>query len=216
MEYVTKKQLLNEIEQSKLSFCWFRHKKYTKYDEFFNDLDEIDSPKEGFVYRVFCAKHIPEMAYRRATKSNPNPDKINFRPFKHYLYENGEFEEVLRSHWTGSLKNGKYSNGRGNLTPALGKYILQMVHGVGLKGNYSGYTYLDDMKSNAIMQLTKNGLKFDESSGKSPFAYYTTIINNAFIFVLNQEKQIQRLRDDIAIENGARPSFTRTLEEEWK
>ena len=80
----------------------------------------------------------------------------------------------------------------------------------------TGNTYLDEMKSRALLQLSAAGLQFDESRSDvpNPFAYYTVMIQNAFTCMLNSEKKNQNIRDDILIMNGVSPSMTRQIDNE--
>lgn len=75
----------------------------------------------------------------------------------------------------------------------------------------TGNTYLDEMKGQALLQLAHMGLQFDESKSDNPFSYYTQSLQNSFIRVLNLEKKNQDLRDDLLIDSGASPSFSRQL-----
>jgi hypothetical protein len=65
------------------------------------------------------------------------------------------------------------------------------------------------MRSQALLQLSQIGLKFDESKSSNPFSYFTAVVTNSFTRVLNIEKQNQNLRDDILELNGMSPSYTR-------
>jgi hypothetical protein len=82
----------------------------------------------------------------------------------------------------------------------------------------TGNTYIDEMKSQALLQLSQVGLQFDESRSDSPnpFAYYTQTITNSFMRILNVEKKNQNIRDDILIMNGATPSWTRQTDDSIK
>ena len=73
----------------------------------------------------------------------------------------------------------------------------------------TGNTYNDEMRSQALLQLSQIGLQFDESKSQNPFAYYTAAITNSFTRVLNIEKRNQNLRDDILEMNNLTPSYTR-------
>jgi hypothetical protein len=78
-----------------------------------------------------------------------------------------------------------------------------------MKYNWRGYTYNDEMRNSAILQLTYVGLRFNEAKSANPFAYYTAAITNSFCRVLNTEKRNQNIRDDILEINGLSPSWTR-------
>ncbi len=75
--------------------------------------------------------------------------------------------------------------------------------------NWRGYTYNEEMRGQALLQLSQIGLQFDESKSQNPFAYYTAAITNSFTRILNLEKKNQNIRDDILEINGLNPSWTR-------
>ena len=164
---------------------------------------------DDLVFRVLTFEHIP---FAPGRKKNPksvadNHVKLNFFPFKHYIIENGAAKEVGRSH----SKNGKFNLERGSITNKLAKMFILMVNKYGQRGNWRGYTYIDEMKGQALLQLAQMGLQFDESKSDNPFSYYTQSLQNSFTRVLNLEKKNQDLRDDLLIDSGASPSFSRQL-----
>lgn len=73
----------------------------------------------------------------------------------------------------------------------------------------TGNTYNEEMRGQALLQLSQIGLQFDESRSQNPFAYYTAAITNSFTRILNLEKKNQNIRDDILEMNGLDPSWTR-------
>jgi hypothetical protein len=72
------------------------------------------------------------------------------------------------------------------------------------------------MKGQAILQLTQIGLQFDESKSDNPFAYFTAAVTNSFVRVINIEKKMQNIRDDILEMNGMNPSNTRMINHEYQ
>jgi len=68
------------------------------------------------------------------------------------------------------------------------------------------------MQGQALLQLAQIGLQFDEYRSDNPFSYYTMIISNSFTRVFNIEKKNQDLRDDLLINSGSLPSFSRQLD----
>lgn len=164
---------------------------------------------DDLVYRVMTFEHIPLAPGR---KKNPKSEadkyvKLNFFPFKHYIIENGEAKEVGRSHY----KKGKFSADHGSITNKLAKMFILMTNKYAQRSNWRGYTYLDEMKGQALLQLSQMGLQFDELQSDNPFSYYTMSLQNSFTRVLNLEKKNQELRDDLLIDSGASPSFSRQL-----
>jgi hypothetical protein len=136
--------------------------------------------------------------------------KVNFPPFQHYkIDENNTFYCVGKSHWKGDLSTGEFSKDHGQVTNKLARMYIMMCGKYAMKYNWRGYTYNDEMRNSAILQLTYVGLRFNESKSANPFAYYTAAITNSFCRVLNTEKRNQNIRDDILEINGLNPSWTR-------
>ena len=138
--------------------------------------------------------------------------KVNFPPFQHYkLDENGSWICIGKSHWVGGMENGYFSKDHGNITNKLARMYMMLCEKYAMKFNWRGYTYNDEMKASAILQLTYVGLRFNEAKSANPFAYYTAAITNSFCRVLNTEKRNQNIRDDILEMNGLNPSFSRQM-----
>ena len=121
---------------------------------------------------------------------------------------------VGKSHWVGGMNNGHFSVDHGKMTNQLAMMYMKLCERYGTRANWRGYTYNDEMQSQALMQLSQIGLQFDESKSDNPFAYYTAAITNSFTRILNIEKKNQSIRDDLLEFNGMMPSFTRQNENE--
>jgi hypothetical protein len=177
-------------------------------------LDDVQ--RKDIVIRVMTFDHIPinEEKLAKAKNEADRHLKCNFPPFQHFIYDNEQFVCVGKSHWQGGLQNGHFSNSHGKMSNKLALMFMKLVERYGHRGNWRGYTYIDEMKSQALLQLSHIGLQFDESRSDTPnpFAYYTAAITNSFTRVLNIEKRNQNIRDDILIMNGATPSYTRQTE----
>ena len=136
--------------------------------------------------------------------------KCNFPPFQHYkVNEDGDAILVGKSHWKGDLETGHFSKEHGKMTPKLAHMFIKLCERYATRSNWRGYTYNDEMRSQALLQLSQIGLQFDEFKSQNPFAYYTAAITNSFTRVLNIEKRNQNLRDDILEMNNLTPSYTR-------
>ena len=143
--------------------------------------------------------------------------KVNFPPFQHFkLDENNSFICVGKSHWKGDLITGEFSKDHGKITDKLARMYIMLCEKYAMKFNWRGYTYNDEMRGAAILQLTYVGLRFNEAKSQNPFAYYTAAITNSFCRVLNSEKRVQAIRDDILEANGLNPSWTRQGENSEK
>ena len=141
---------------------------------------------------------------------NPTHMRVNVPPFWHYrLDENKQPVLVGKSHWRGDLDSGEFSKDHGNMTRKLATMFMKLCERYATRSNWRGYTYNEEMRGQALLQLSQIGLQFDESKSQNPFAYYTAAITNSFTRILNIEKKNQKLRDDILEMNGLNPSWTR-------
>lgn len=173
-------------------------------------------PKE-LIYRVMTFKHIPLEPGR---KKNPRKEseyyvKLNFIPFKHYMITDVKKKvavEIGRSH----SKNGEFCQSHGAMTDKLARMFILLVERYSQRANWRGYSYVDEMKGQSLLQLSAMGLQFNELKSNNPFAYYTQALTHSFTRVLNIEKKNQNIRDEILINRGLTPSFSKQLEHESK
>jgi hypothetical protein len=197
LEYSTRKKAGEKIKQAD---CEVDYKKIAKTD---------------VVFRVMTFDHIP---LNNTRKKNPKSladhrDKVNFPPFQHWKFDDETGETLIcvgKSHWKGPLDTGHFDKDAGQITNTLARMMLKLCERYATRGNVRGYTYNDEMKGQAILQLTQIGLQFDESKSDNPFAYFTAAVTNSFVRVINIEKRNQNIRDDILEINGMNPSYSRT------
>ena len=183
------------------------------------DVDYRKVLKTDLVFRIMTFDHIPEEPGRKKNPKTVADTKVKlpFPPFKHYKYDDeGEIILVGKSHWVGGMDNGNFSHKHGKATNTLALMWLKLVDRYATRGNVRGYTYNDEMKGQAILQLSQIGLQFDESKSDNPFAYYTAAVTNSFVRVINIEKRNQNIRDDILEMNDLSPSYTRQNAGEWE
>ena len=263
VNYLNNKDILKEINKSKLTYCYLQDEKYSNYDVIVRDINDINDraiaearankaqkiqsegyaaamathdkkdyknkpkqkefavdpksiAKEDIVFRVMTMEHIPDEPGRKRNPKNEaeTKAKVNFPSFKHYAYVNDEVTEVARSHWNGSLSNGFFSVDHGQISNELGTMFLKLVERYRHRANWRGYTYVDEMRVQSLVQHAQIGLQFNEAKSDNPFAYYTAAVNNSFTRVLNLEKRNQTIRDDILIEQGHLPSYGRQIAHE--
>ena len=141
---------------------------------------------------------------------DPTHVRLNFPPFFHYRIDADKVPYIVgKSHWKGALDTGEYSREHGNMTRKLAMMFMKLCERYATRSNWRGYTYNEEMRGQALLQLSQIGLQFDESKSQNPFAYYTAAITNSFTRILNIEKKMQNIRDDILEINGLNPSWTR-------
>ena len=194
-EYQRRKALCEKVKQAD---CEVDYKKIEKTD---------------LVFRIMTFDHIP---LNNTRKKNPKSaadhrDKVNFPPFQHWKFnDEDELICVGKSHWSGGIKTGHFDKDKGQITNTLARMMLKLCERYATRGNVRGYTYNDEMKGQAILQLTQIGLQFDESKSDNPFAYFTAAVTNSFVRIINIEKRNQNIRDDVLEMNGMNPSYSRT------
>mgnify|MGYP001592204032 FL=1 len=209
---------LSQIAYEEAYDYWFRtggkqaHK--PKQINYKIDPDTID--ESTLIYRLMTFNHIPEEPGRKSKPKTIGDKhaKCNFPPFQHYAYVNGKLDEVVRSHWIGGKDNGHFSVDHGKVTNNLAKMYIKLCERYSMRSNWRGYTYVDEMRSLALLQLSQIGLQFNEHKSQNPFAYYTVAVTNSFTRVLNLEKRNQNIRDDLLQQAGQSPSFSRQLDHE--
>lgn len=192
-------------------------KKKVKQAEVLPDWKKIE--KTNLIFRIMTFDHVPlEPGRKRKTKTVADEHtKVNFPPFQHWKFnDKDELICVGKSHWEGGIHNGHFNKSHGRMTEDLGRMFLKLADRYGTRSNWRGYTYNDEMRAQAVLQLSQIGLQFDESKSLNPFAYYTAAVTNSFTRVLNIEKKNQNIRDDILQDNGLNPSFTRQNQEVFK
>lgn len=174
--------------------------------------------KNDLIFRIMTYDHIPLAPGRKKTTKTTadSHDKVNFPPFQHWKFnDEDELVCVGKSHWKGSVDKGKFSKDHGRITENLGRMFIKLSERYAQRSNWRGYTYVDEMKGQAILQLSQIGLQFDESKSENPFAYYTAAVTNSFTRILNIEKKNQNIRDDMLEEAGLTPSLTRQYQQEY-
>ena len=172
--------------------------------------------KKNLVFRVMTFEHIPDEPGR---KLNPktvadHKVKLNFPPYQALCSH--EMAKLPRSAYHIINKDKEFDLTSGKITATLANMYIKLVERYSQRGNWRGYTYIDEMRGQALLQLTQIGLQFNEAKSDNPFAYYTAAVNNSFTRVLNIEKKNQGIRDDLLEKSGQAPSWTRQLEHEMK
>lgn len=106
----------------------------------------------------------------------------------HYVDKTVLFDELV-----------KYNNARkqGNdvrVPEYIGKAILLICNGLALRPNFSGYTYIEDMKSDGIEDCLAAVKNFDPAKSVNGFGYFSRIAWWAFVQRIGIEKKQQYLK----------------------
>lgn len=128
--------------------------------------------------------------YKRA-KNADTPENTQ----RYYLTNSKLLPEVVRA------------KAEGRLTNELAKMLMMLTRRYAQRPCFTGYTYKEDMISDALTNLCQNALKFKPEVSSNPFSFYTTCVNNSFLQFLNNEKKHRKIRDQLLIDMGENPSY---------
>lgn len=163
-----------------------------------------------------------KVAKKKATKKKATKKKVSKkrRGSNNYLNNANLLEQIAESkkRWE-KAKRGindpdLMPSAASCMTDELVKMIMMLVERYAQKANWRGYTYIDDMKSDALVSLLNGTLKFDPEKSQNPFGYMTQIVTHSFLTTLEKEKRLRTIRDDILEQNGFTPSHTRQIDNE--
>lgn len=96
----------------------------------------------------------------------------------------------------------------GVMSNKLGGMIYKIAERYSLSPSFIGYSFREDMVNSAVLNLTKNWHKFDETRFDNPFSFYTTAVYRSFLNVLEDEEYERNVRDALLVEAGANPSYS--------
>lgn len=99
----------------------------------------------------------------------------------------------------------------GIMSERLGELLYNLAHNFSCRSNFRSYTYREEMVSDAVLTCIKYAKNFNPSKSDkpNPFAYFTSIVNNAFLKRLKAEQKQQAIKIGLA-----RPSadiFSQTI-----
>lgn len=97
----------------------------------------------------------------------------------------------------------KRTNPEFRWTDSLCIKFQKIIEGLGRHPSFRSYSYVDEMKDQAMLNIMKYGhnydpYKIDPQTKKpyNPFSYFNRIAWQAFVFVLNKEKEQQDLKSE--------------------
>lgn len=119
------------------------------------------------------------------------------KPVKNHFVSNAHLTKIL-GEWAADYREKR---SKGEPTPPMpneiGIILLKMVEKYGRKPNFSGYSYLEDMKSEALITCVKYAHNFDSNKSNNAFAWVTQTIHNSFISIINDEKKEAKKKFDL-------------------
>lgn len=106
----------------------------------------------------------------------------------HYL-NNKEFYEILVDYKKDCEEAENTDSSPPRIPEKIGEAFFLIATRLSNKGNFSGYTYKDEMVGDAIENCVMATRNFDPEKSKNPFAYFTQITWYAFLRRIEKEKK---------------------------
>lgn len=144
------------------------------------------------------------------TTETESPQKISTpvvekkRRVTNYLNNKDLLAQVVLSQSTGKMSN------------ELVKMLTLLTEKYSTKGNLSGYSYIEDMRSHAMLNLVTAWKKFNPAKSSNPFAFFTECIKNSFNQYLNYEDKESTIKNELLITCGMDPSYNYGADEAFK
>lgn len=89
----------------------------------------------------------------------------------------------------------KKFNQTGIMSEELGLMVLKIASGLANKGNFSNYTWKEDMINEGILAFLKFGRSFDPEISKNAFAYISMACYRAFVAYIKKQKKHSQIKD---------------------
>ena len=102
---------------------------------------------------------------------------------------------------TMAIKHYQYTN---SMLDCLAMYFVKLADLFGSQETFAGYSYsyLEDMKADAVLMMTKHMLNFEIDSTTNPREYLTAVCSNVFMHTHAKEKNQQNtVRNQLKLMN---------------
>ena len=120
---------------------------------------------------------------------------------EHYV-NNKEFLEALIVYRGKCADAEEAGKPRPRITNYLGSCFLKIATHLSYKPNFVNYMFREDMISDGIENCVQYFKNFDPEKSRTPFAYFTQIINYAFLRRIQKEKRQMDIRSKIIERSG--------------
>lgn len=134
---------------------------------------------------------------------------------KHFLNNRDLLNEVILSKQR-LVDNPSLGYG-GAMTRNLTRMFILLVDKFASKNNWSQYSYIEELKGQALVNLCDKWHMFDPNRNPeypNPFAFYTAVVQNSFRGQILKEKKPQKIKDALLVSMGLTPSYGAQLDGE--
>lgn len=110
------------------------------------------------------------------------------RRSKHYI-NNRDFFTSLEKFLTECKEAEKNGVQLPRIPDYIGKAFMLLCQRISTRGNFAMYSYKDEMIGDGIENCVMQVRSFNPAKSQNPFAYFSTIISNAFVRRIKKEKR---------------------------
>jgi len=89
------------------------------------------------------------------------------------------------------------------ITPFIGDCFYKIAKKYSTRPNFSGYTYKEDMISEAVLVCLKYAHNFNPEKSNNAFAYFTQYCHNAFIQYISKENRFSDFKFEMVKESSS-------------
>jgi len=93
------------------------------------------------------------------------------------------------------IEMDKYNKNNRVISDELAEMIVKIAENYSSIGSFAGYTWREDMVSEAVLTCVKYMHNFDSDKSKNPFSYFTSICRNAFINYIRKQNRHSDIKD---------------------
>ena len=93
------------------------------------------------------------------------------------------------------------SHAQDKMSDNLATHFILLIDRISTHHHFSGYSFLDDMKSHAMENLVRNWRTFKYKEEQcNPFAYFTSAIRNSFIQEIKKFHKHEKIKQALILE----------------
>jgi hypothetical protein len=139
---------------------------------------------------------------------NPKAMKVMARKRSEHYVDNKQFLQALIVYKKKVAEAKQLNKEPPRIDNYIGECFLKIATHLSYKPNFVNYMFKDDMICDGIQNCVQYINNFDPAKSTNPFAYFTQIINYAFLRRIQKEKKQLDIKQKIIERSGYDEVFT--------
>lgn len=135
-------------------------------------------------------------------KSKTRISKVTGQMVTDYV-DNTKFTQALLDYTNRQKEREKQGLPREKIPEYIGQAIIKIVNGTASRSNFRNYSYIDEMKSDAIEACVKAVHKFDINKSQNAFGFIGFCAWRVMVTRIKTEKKQHKIKEDMLLD----PSF---------